>query len=74
MSSGGVENVLWGGIASGTTVEGGGYECVYSGGAIDGATLNGGELDRGSGSTAAGSTLTFAGGGEFKLDGTGPTI
>jgi autotransporter passenger strand-loop-strand repeat protein len=67
--SGGAKVVY--GSASGTTIGLGGYELALSGGTIGGATISGGTLELQSGSTAGSSTITFAGGGTLKLDGTG---
>jgi autotransporter passenger strand-loop-strand repeat protein len=53
---------LDGGVASGTTVDGGGTEIVSSGGAAAGVTLSGGTLDILSGGSATGG-ITFAGTG-----------
>jgi len=71
VSSGGTQYVYSGGSAVATTVSSGGHEQVFSGGTVNGATISGGELELDSGGTAGTSTITFAGGGTFKLDGTG---
>jgi len=71
VSSGGTQYVYSGGSAVATTVSSGGCEQVFSGGTVNGATISGGELELESGGTADASTITFAGGGTFKLDGTG---
>jgi hypothetical protein len=44
---------------------------VFSGGVVDTVTISGGFLELHSGATAGTSTITFAGGGTLKLDGTG---
>ena len=84
---GGTQSIAAGGTASGTTVSSGGIQydagtasdttlaggmqVVVSGGAINGATISGGTLELQSGATAGSSTITFAGGGTLRLDGTG---
>ena len=45
---------------------------VFSGGLIDGATISSGLLELQKGASAGNSTITFAGVGTLRLDGTGP--
>jgi autotransporter passenger strand-loop-strand repeat protein len=84
---GGTQSVQSGGTASGTTLSAGGtqynagtasattiaggMQVVVSGGADNGATISAGTLELQSGATAGSSTITFAGGGTLRLDGTG---
>jgi autotransporter passenger strand-loop-strand repeat protein len=66
IDDGGVQQVVAGGTANGTTVSSGGTQ--YDAGTASGS---GGTLELQSGSTAGSSTITFAGGGTLRLNGTG---
>ena len=67
----GVENVMSGGVATGTRVDVGGVLIVDSGGTISGAKIDGGEIELQSGSVVGSSTIRFEDGGTLKIDGTG---
>ncbi|PWT86145.1 MAG: hypothetical protein C5B56_12895 [Proteobacteria bacterium] len=69
--TGGVESVLSGGVASGTTITGGGSEIVAAGGIANGATIAGGTLEVQPGA-AIGGTIAFTGSGSvLQIDGPG---
>jgi autotransporter passenger strand-loop-strand repeat protein len=87
IDNGGAQSIEAGGTASGTTISAGGVQydagiasattlaggmqVVVSGGTDKGATISAGTLELQSGATAGSSTITFAGGGTLRLDGTG---
>jgi autotransporter passenger strand-loop-strand repeat protein len=69
--TGGVENVLSGGVASSTTIIGGGSEIVAAGGMVNGATIAGGTLEVQPGATIGG-TIAFTGSSSvLQIDGPG---
>ena len=67
--TGGVQNVLSGGLASGTTISGGGSEILSSGGVIAGATITGGTLEVQQGGTVNGTVQLIGRGSVLQIDG-----
>jgi autotransporter passenger strand-loop-strand repeat protein len=66
--SGGVQDVVAGGFATGTIVRGTGYAYVAAGGTASGTILSGGEFEVASGGSTGAGAVTFAGGGGLRLD------
>jgi autotransporter passenger strand-loop-strand repeat protein len=66
--TGGFEDILAGGLATGTTIGGTGYEFVFSGGTASGTVLSGGTLEVASGGASGNVAVTFFGGGTLQLD------
>ena len=66
--SGGVQDVVAGGFATGTIVRGTGYAYVAAGGTASGTILSGGEFEVASGGSTGAGVVTFSGGGTLQLD------
>jgi autotransporter passenger strand-loop-strand repeat protein len=68
VGSGSEEIIFSGASGSSTTVDAGGLLIVGSGGVASATTISGGFVELGGGNGTGGGLITFAGGGELKLD------
>ncbi|HWE76697.1 MAG TPA: AIDA repeat-containing protein [Stellaceae bacterium] len=71
VASSGTEQILYGAVASGLTVEGFGTATVYQGGTLDNGTIDGGFIDIASGATVDGTIGFTSVGGGLEIDATG---